>query len=180
MASAAPEPAIARQFTSLRDVAAAVAEDRAQAQLHAHLVHSVHVVRFAQGLIEFRPEPDAPRQLAAALGAFLLGRTGQRWTIAISTEPGEPTLAQQGEAAGAARRSAAEAHPLVKAIMDAFPGATLSPVQDSRADAYGLYGEAPIALGGSSEAIDLSGETAPDMPPFAPDDAEPAGLAAGS
>jgi DNA polymerase-3 subunit gamma/tau len=173
IASAAPEPA--PEFTTLRDVATAVAADRAQAQLHAHLVHSVHVVRLTQGLIEFRPEPDAPRHLAASLGAFLLARTGQRWTIAISTEPGDPTLAEQGQAAGAARHTAAQAHPLVRAILEAFPGATLSKIQDSRADAYGLYSEA-IPLGGTSEPIDLSGESAPDMPPFAPEDAQPASM----
>ena len=167
-------PAAMPQLNSLRDVATAVAAARGQAQLHAQLVHFVHVVRFAPGLIEFRPEPDAPRNLAASLGAFLLAHTGQRWTIAISTEAGAPTLAEQGEAADAARRSAAQAHPLVRAILEAFPGATLAPVLDSRADAYGLTDEPAVVFGGLAEAIDLSGESAPDMPDFAPEGAEPA------
>jgi DNA polymerase-3 subunit gamma/tau len=171
---ASPAPAAAPQLNSLREVAAAVAASRGQAQLHANLVHFVHVVRFAPGLIEFRPEPDAPRTLAAQLAAFLHAYTGHRWTIAISTEPGAPTLAEQGEAADAARRSAAEAHPLVRAIMEAFPGATLSQVQDARADAYGLTDAPAVALGGLAETIDLSGESAPDMPDFAPEGAEPA------
>ena len=162
------------QFASLRDVATAVANDRSLAQLHAHLVHSVHVVRFAQGVIELRLLPEAPRTLPAALAAFLLARTRQRWTVAISAETGEPTLAEQGAAADAQRRSDAAAHPLVLAILQTFPGATLSVVQDSRADAYGLP-DAAVALGGVAEAVDLSGETAPDMPQFAPDEAEPAG-----
>ena len=48
---------------------------------------------------------------------------------------------------------AAADHPLVRAIMDAFPGARIDTVHDTAADAYGL----PPA----------------DMPDFAPPDAEP-------
>jgi DNA polymerase-3 subunit gamma/tau len=148
--------------TSLREIATAVSASRAYPQLHAHLVHSVHLVRLMPGLIEFRPEPDAPRGLAAELGKFLLEHTGQRWTVAVSTEAGAPTLAQQAETADATRRSEAETHPLVRAILDAFPGAKLTTVEDERADAYGLYAEPEMMLGGD------------DMPAFAPDDAEPA------
>ena len=89
-------------------------------------------------MIELRPEPDAPRDLAAGLSRLLQDVTGRRWTIALSAEEGEPTIAQQGVAAEAARRSAAADHPLVRAILAAFPGATIGPVHDERADAYGL------------------------------------------
>ena len=64
--------------------------------LHSHLRHSVHLVRFAPGVIELRPEPVAPRDLASRLGALLLAETGTRWTIALSTAPGEPTIGEQG------------------------------------------------------------------------------------
>jgi DNA polymerase-3 subunit gamma/tau len=173
-----PQPApqfSSPQFTSLRDIAAAVATDRALAPLHAHLVHSVHLIRLTPGRIEISIEPDAPRTLAASLAAFLLAHTGQRWTIAVSTDPGEPTLAAQGEAADQARRTEVSAHPLVRAILETFPGATLSTVQDSRADAYGVVDPpAAIPLAGTEEALDLTGETEADMPQFAPDGAEPA------
>ncbi|GAC1480769.1 MAG: hypothetical protein NVS2B11_05790 [Acetobacteraceae bacterium] len=109
--------------------------------LHGHLLHSVHLVRFAPGVIELRPEPQAPRDFAAALAKLLLETTGQRWTIALSQAEGEPTLAAQGMAADAARRSAVAEHPLVRAILDAFPGANIDSVTDSRTDAYGLLSE---------------------------------------
>jgi DNA polymerase-3 subunit gamma/tau len=128
--------------------------------LHSHLRHSVHLVRFAPGVIELRPEPNAPRDLAPRLAALLLAETGTRWTIALSTAPGEPTLGEQGHAAEAARRHAATDHPLVRAILDAFPGAKIGAVRDATLDAYGL--PPPVALG------------EPDMPDFAPPDAEPA------
>jgi len=159
--AASAEPALSaepvRRLSGFRDVAALVAEQR-EAMLHAHLLHSVHVVRFAPPVIEWRQQPDAPRDLSQRLAALLGRLTGTRWTIAISTATGEPTLAEQGNAADTARRTAAADHPLVKAIMAAFPGARIDTVHDATADAYGLPMTAPLAE--------------PDMPEFAPPDAE--------
>ncbi len=132
-----PAPDAAPRLASFRDVTALVAEQR-EAMLHAHLIHSVHLVRFAPPVIELRPQPEAPRDLAARLGALLTEATGTRWTIALSTAEGEPTVAEQGTAADTARRTAAADHPLVRAIMDAFPGARIDTVHDTAADAYGL------------------------------------------
>jgi DNA polymerase-3 subunit gamma/tau len=139
--AAAPDAApTGPRLASFRDVTALVAERR-EAMLHAHLVHSVHVVRFAPPVIELRPQPEAPRDLAPRLAALLTEATGTRWTIALSADQGEATLAEQGTAADSARRSAAADHPLVRAIMDAFPGARIDTVHDSAADAYGLPAE---------------------------------------
>jgi DNA polymerase-3 subunit gamma/tau len=125
------------RLASFRDVTALVAQKR-EAMLHAHLVHSVHLVRFAPPVIELRPQPEAPKDLAARLGALLSEVTGTRWTIAVSTAEGDATIAEQGSAADSARRIAAADHPLVRAIMDAFPGARIDTVHDSSADDYGL------------------------------------------
>jgi DNA polymerase-3 subunit gamma/tau len=144
-------------LASFRDVAALV-KDQREAMLHAHLLHSTHLVRFAPPVIELRTEPDAPRDLAPKLAALLSNATGARWTIALSTSPGEPTLAEQGNAADAVRREEAADHPLIRAIMDAFPGARIDSVRDSTVDAYGLPAAMPL------------GE--PEMPDFAPPDAE--------
>jgi len=150
--AALPEAPLAREPTpagpvlsSFRDVAMLVAERR-EPVLHGQLLHSVHLVRFAAPVIELRPEPDAPRDLAARLAALLLEATGTRWTIALSRQAGEPTLAEQGKAADVARRGEAALHPLVRAILEAFPGAKIASVTDSRADAYGLV-EAPMPGG---------------------------------
>jgi DNA polymerase III subunit gamma/tau len=145
VAGAAPLVAVADaapRLTSFRDVTALVAERR-EAMLHAHLIHSVHVVRFAPPVIELRPQAEAPKDLAARLGALLSEATGTRWTIALSTAEGDPTMAEQGNAADAARRIAAADHPLVRAIMDTFPGARIDTVHDTSADAYGLPAAGP-------------------------------------
>ena len=131
VADAAPVPA------NFRAVVAMIAERR-EALLHAHLVHSVKLVRYAPPVIELRPLPEAPRDLAPRLAAALLDATGTRWTIALSTEAGEPTLAEQGTAADATRRAEAADHPLVRAILAAFPGAKIEAVHDTTADAYGI------------------------------------------
>jgi DNA polymerase-3 subunit gamma/tau len=156
--AAAPEADPAPRLQNFRDVAQ-LAEARREAMLHAHLLHDVHLVRFAPGLIELRPEPSAPRDLAASLAKLLLDATGERWSIAMSRDEGQPTLAVQGQAADSARRSAAAEHPLVRAIMNAFPGAVIDKVNDSRVDVYGLAPE-----------MQLVDEI--DMPEFAPLDAE--------
>jgi DNA polymerase-3 subunit gamma/tau len=144
-------------LATFRDVAALVKEQR-EALLHGHLLHSTHLVRFAPPVIELRTEPDAPRDLAPRLAALLSNATGARWTIALSTAAGEPTLAEQGNAADAVRREEAADHPLIRAIMQAFPGARIDSVHDSNVDDYGL-----------PPAVTL-GE--PEMPDFAPPDAE--------
>ena len=134
-------PQAGSQPRSFRDVVALVAGQ--QPLLHSHLLHNVHLVRFGLGVLELRPEPSAPRDLAANLAKLLHEATGTRWTIALSQAEGEPTLAAQAKAADSARRDAAAEHPLVRAILDAFPGATIESVRDSRVDDYGLLPEAP-------------------------------------
>jgi DNA polymerase-3 subunit gamma/tau len=141
--------ATAPRLATFRDVTALVA-DRREAMLHAHLIHSVHLVRFAPPVIELRPKPDAPKDFASRLGLLLTEATGTRWTIALSTAEGEPTVAEQGSAADTARRNAAADHPLVRAIMDAFPGARIDTVHDSSADDYGL----PMAETADAEPSD--------------------------
>ena len=150
-------PDTAPRLSSFREVAAFV-ETQREPTLHAHLLHSVHIVRFAPPLIEWRTQPEAPRDLSARLKALLTDATGTSWNVAISNEPGEPTLAEQGNAADTARRAVAADHPLVQAILAAFPGARIDTVHDANTDRYGLPAEVPL------------GE--PDMPDFAPPDAE--------
>ncbi len=159
LAEAVPLPSAPAgpRLTGFSDVVALAAEQR-EALLHARLVQSVHLVRFAPPVIELRPAPDAPRDLASRLAALLLAATGTRWTIALSTAEGEPTLAAQAEAAAAARRDDAAAHPLVRAILDAFPGARIEEIE----------ADAPAHAAIPAEAA------FPDMPEFAPLDAEPA------
>ena len=154
-------PDAAPMLAGFRDVVALAAAQR-EAVLHGHLLHSVHLVRWAPPVIELRPEPDAPRDLAQRLASLLQTTTGTRWTIVLSAEAGQQTLARQGLDADAARRQTASEHPMVKAILATFPGARIEAVRDPLVDDYGLPSD-------RATSIPL-GE--PDMPDFVPLEAE--------
>jgi len=124
---AAPSPA-APQPQSFAEVAR-LFEVRREAILHTHLVHSVHLVRFEPGRIEFRPAAEAPANLANRLGSLLGEWTGRRWIVAVSEEEGLPTLSQQAAAADRAARQAVLSHPLVAAVTARFPGAVIEAVR---------------------------------------------------
>jgi DNA polymerase-3 subunit gamma/tau len=98
--------------------------------------------------------------------------TGARWAIALSNAEGEPTLADQGRAADASRRDLARSHPLVQAVLAAFPGATIEAVRDAAADAYGLLPDGAAAPPAEAEPGEvLADDTAPaeDIDAFPPE-----------
>jgi DNA polymerase-3 subunit gamma/tau len=171
MAEAAP--AFAPVPASFRDAITLVRE-RNEAVLYGHLLHSVHLVRYAPPVIDLRPERDAPRDLASRLAAALSEATGQRWTIALSPLAGEPTIEEQRQAADRDRAADATAHPLVRAIFEAFPGARLTGVRDPLADEFRLP-VAPASRDAMQNGEDAADDPAlpEDMPDFAPPDAEP-------
>ncbi len=168
-APAPPDPAPPPpSLRSWREVVAFVAT-RGEPILHGHLRHCAHLVRFAAPVIELRLEPQAPRDLSQRLAHILSDATGTRWTIALGRDAGEPTIAEQAGALDADRSRSAETHPLVQAILAAFPGARLGPVSDATLDEYGLPPEpaVPAPLDAGSEPPEME---------FAPLDSEPVGL----
>jgi DNA polymerase-3 subunit gamma/tau len=107
----------------------ALFESKREAILHAHLTTHVHLVSFEVGRIEFRPTRDAPRDLATRIMELLQRWTGRRWIVAISGEPGAPSLSEQATTQREAQKAAAATHPLVQAVLEAFPGATIEAVR---------------------------------------------------
>ena len=133
----APRADAAAATTGPDDFAAVVAlcAARREGMLHAHLRSEVHLVRFEPGLIEWRQTPAAPRDLATRLMDKLQQWTGRRWIVSISQEPGAPTIAEQEEAQRKQQTAAAAAHPLVRAVLETFPGATIEAVRGAFAPA---------------------------------------------
>ena len=70
--------------------------DRKEGRLAVHLSDHVHLVRYAPGVLEFRPGELAPPKLAGSVGKLLQDWTGRRWMVSVSGEPGE--LIQVAEA----------------------------------------------------------------------------------
>ncbi len=130
VAAAQTEPAAAGPNPESFAAIVTLLGERREAILQAHLKNNVHLVRFEPGRLEFRPDEHAPRNLANRLGALLSEWTGRRWVVAISSEPGEPTLAEQEAATDRRERAEVTAHPLVQAALAAFPGATIEAIRD--------------------------------------------------
>ncbi len=114
--------------TSFRGVVALFAAER-EMLLSGQLRSSVHLVRFEPGLIEFRPEPSAPPTLASSVAKKLTEWTGQRWTVSISNAAGAPTLAEEDVQNRSQALVEAAESPVIKALLLAFPGATLTGIE---------------------------------------------------
>jgi DNA polymerase-3 subunit gamma/tau len=128
----APTVALQPTPTTFAEVVALFAARR-EGILHTHLLNDVHLVNFEAGRIELRPTPKAPSNLPNRIAACLNEWTGARWLVSVSGDLGAPTLKEQERAADAELRRRAAAHPLVKAVLDAFPGATIDAVRDLKA-----------------------------------------------
>jgi DNA polymerase III subunit gamma/tau len=108
----------------------ALFDKRREALLRSHLWSHLHLVHFEPGRIEFRPAADAPRDLANRLGQLLGEWTGMRWLIAVSEAEGEPSLREQEERRDRDLRNEVASHPLVQAVLETFPGATIAAVRE--------------------------------------------------
>jgi DNA polymerase-3 subunit gamma/tau len=112
------------------DETLALFEKHGEVITRAQLRSRVHLVAFEPGRIEFRPADGAPRDLANKLGQRLSEWTGTRWVVVVSQAEGAPTLEKQAEARDREMKSEVAQHPLVRAVLDAFPGATIASVRE--------------------------------------------------
>jgi DNA polymerase-3 subunit gamma/tau len=104
--------------------------DHREGILCGHLVADVHLVRFERGHIELRLGQKAPADLPRQLSRFLTDHTGLRWLVTVSREEGAASLRDQRREAESARFEQAVKHPLVEAVLTAFPGAVVEEVRD--------------------------------------------------
>ncbi len=108
----------------------ALFDKRREAVIAAHLKANVRLVGFEVGRIEMRPTEAAPGNLTNQLGRLLGEWTGIRWIIAVSQAAGMPSLAEEEARRASARRHEVAAHPLVRAVLETFPGATIAAVRE--------------------------------------------------
>jgi len=108
---------------------AKLAGEKGEAILRANIINNVHLVHFEPGLIEIRPGEHARCELSYELGKFLSENTSRRWVVSVSNEAGELPLQQQWDARDANERDQAAGHPLVKAVLEIFPGASVGEIR---------------------------------------------------
>ena len=134
--SAPPAPVASAPPTAPRVVVqdflgiVALGRESREARLVYVLENLVHLVRFERGRLELRLAPGANASFPGELSDKLAKWTGERWVVSVSSAEGEPTIAQQREAADQARRASAAQDPLLKAAMAVFPGARIVSVRD--------------------------------------------------
>jgi len=98
----------------------------------------LRLVAYQPGRIEVNPTADAAPDLIGRLGSRLQAWTGNRWAISVA-EGGAPTIAEVRDAAENAIRQEAEEHPLVQAVIAAFPKAKITEIRteaDKTKDAF--------------------------------------------
>ncbi len=122
-------PAETMVISSLAELAA-LAAAKGASTLKVQIENNIHLVRLEPGQIEFRPSSSAPRALAGDLAQKLKEWTGSRWVVTLAREGGAPTLAEQRKAAHAQKIEQVAQSPMVRAVLDRFPGAEIVAVRD--------------------------------------------------
>ena len=130
----------------------------------AQLRSQVHLVAFEPGRIEFRPADAAPRDLSNRLIQRLGEWTGARWAVVVSQAEGAPTLEQQEQSRDSEMKSQVAQHPLVRAVLEAFPGATIAAVRERFAagDPAAEEDETTADPGGDDDSDDGPGPSEED------------------
>ena len=118
-----PEEALAR-YARFDQVVELIRTNR-DVKLLVEVETTLQLANYAPGRIEFVPTENAPRDLAAKLGARLQQWTGNRWAVTVVNEGGAPTIADVRDAEENALKAEAAEHPMFKATLQAFPGAKI-------------------------------------------------------
>lgn len=121
---AVAQPALATVATYKDLIALATAKRDVLVKLA--LESQMRPVSFEQGRIEVALADNADPGMIATLSARLQTWTGQRWLVMVSTKPPEGmTIRQERDQRKEQATAAAHEDPLVKAILETFPGAKL-------------------------------------------------------
>ncbi len=123
----APEEALAH-YPSFESVVALIEANR-DIKLLVEVKTSLRLVSYSAGRIEFEPTERAPADLAQRLGARLKDWTGQRWGISVASTGGGPTLDEQENDAQRKLEEEAAAHPMMQAVISAFPKAKITEIR---------------------------------------------------
>ncbi len=124
----------------------ALADEKRDLVLKRTLETDIRLVRFEDGVIEFAPAAGASVNLAADLGKKLQEWTGRRWLVAVSSQQGQETLREVSDRETAQVLADVTANRVVRAVLDAFPGARVVDVRDPVAEALAARGDDDLPL----------------------------------
>ena len=121
-------PSSAPRIAMFEDVVA-LARAKRDIQLCQALERDVRLLRFESGRIEFSLIEGASSALPQTLSRKLSEWTGERWMVALAPGATAPTLREVANAREAERLSGVAAHPLVRKVLERFPGAKIVDVR---------------------------------------------------
>jgi len=136
----APETSLA-QYVQFEQVVELIRAHR-DVKLLVEVETYLRLVSYSPGRIEFEPTEDAPRDLAARLGSRLQALTGARWGVSVVGSGGGRTIAEERDAERLALEAEARDHPLVQAVLAAFPEAKITDIRTPEALAAEAQAEA--------------------------------------
>jgi DNA polymerase-3 subunit gamma/tau len=126
----APEEALAR-YGRFEDVVELI-RARRDVKLLVEVEQGVRLARYSPGRIEFEPAPGAAADLASRLGQRLQAWTGARWAVTVVQSGGAPSVAERRDAERAELEAQARAHPMVQAVLAAFPEARIAEIRSAQ------------------------------------------------
>jgi DNA polymerase-3 subunit gamma/tau len=106
-------------------------EDNGKHQLAQQLHDQVGLIRFAPLELALKPLKPLGADWTRELDTALKGITGTRWQISISDETAGPSLLEQEKMAEERVRAEVLAEPNVRAVLEAFPDASLESFEPS-------------------------------------------------
>lgn len=115
-------------FNSLADIAA-YAYKQNEMMFAYNVENYVSLVSFEQGKIEFFPMDRAPNNLAGEMVEKLRQWTGRQWVVTVVSRQGGQTLIQQARTNAENLKKTMTQHPLVTAVLKAFPGARIDTIR---------------------------------------------------
>ncbi|WP_297771546.1 DNA polymerase III subunit gamma/tau [uncultured Roseovarius sp.] len=125
-----PDEALAR-YPTFEHVLELIRSNR-DVKLLLEVEGHVRLGNYRPGRIEFTPTADAPADLAQRLGSALQRWTGNRWAVTLINSATAPTIREARDSERDAQEQEARAHPLVKAVLDAFPKAKISQIKTAQ------------------------------------------------
>ena len=123
-----------RPIGTFEEIVALAAEKR-DLQMKSSLERDVRLVRCEEGRLELALESVAAKTLVNELSRKLKLWTGRNWMVVVSSDTGAPTLKSQADAKQAQLETGVRADPLVKAVLDRWPGSEITAVRSGKDDA---------------------------------------------
>ena len=129
--TASPEAkaSIPRDFSSLVEAVERQGKQLLGVQLRDH----VGLVNYAPGELVLKPLKPVGAEFARELAAAAQKATGLHWEVRLTDEGGSPSLQQQETMAEERMRAAVLEEPIVKALLEEFPDASLETIDRKEA-----------------------------------------------